>query len=499
LTATDITVVDRLLANFVRALRNAEVRVSTAETLDAMRALELVGYRNRTLLKHSLGLVLPKTRDEKAAFEVCFDKFFAVGDGNVGVDRAIPGESPAESATSNDRGAQNDVSQEEGSAGESGGGGGASGEPTTEAASAETAVAHDLPEPESQLGQLLMKADPLQIGLEIAAAGEKVGVQNIEVFTQKSVYTRKIMNAMGLAELNAEIETLDVSSTLPDRRLSGELGRRRDWLRDRVRDYVEHQFLLHADVTGKRLQEDLLRTIRLSNVDQRHLARMQDMVRRMAKRLVSLYSRRRRVYRRGLLHVPQTVRRNIQYDGAIFDLRWRTQKLDRPKVFVLCDVSGSVADYAKFMLMLLYSLEEVLPKIRSFAFSSDVAEVSELFATLSVEDAIARILLQHGGSTDYANALAGFTDQCLEQVDKRSTIIILGDARNNYSATRSDLLKTLYERSKRLIWLNPEPRSSWNIGDSEMRSYAPYCHQVDECRSLMHLERVVSQLLRTAA
>lgn len=490
---------DRLLANFVRALRNAEVRVSTAETLDAMRTVELIGYRDRALLKNSLGLVLPKTQEEKAAFEVCFDKFFAVGQAkNVGVDRAIPSDSPDAHESQNADGAQSESSQEQTASGPGGGsvgGGGGAEQIRTD----QRVDAHELPNPSSQLGQLLMNGDRLQIGMAIASAGEQVGVRNIEVFTQKSVYTRKIMNAMGLEALNAELEGLNASQALPERRLGNELARRRDWLRDRVRDYVEHQFLLHADVTGKRLQEELLRTIRLSNVDQRHLARMQEMVRRMAKRLVSLYSHRRRVYRRGLLHVPQTVRRNIRYDGAIFDLRWRSQKLDRPKVFVLCDVSGSVADYAKFMLMLLYSLEEVLPKVRSFAFSSDVAEVSELFATLNVEDAIARILLQHGGSTDYARALAGFSEQCLDQIDKRTSIIILGDARNNYGPTRSEMLKTLYERSKRLIWLNPEPRSGWNVGDSEMRSYAPYCHQVEECSSLLHLERIVSQLLRSAA
>ena len=342
-----------------------------------------------------------------------------------------------------------------------------------------------------------MRGDRMDIGMAIAAAGELVGVQGIEVFTQKSVYTRKIMNAMGLPELTTELEQLQHDESLPGRRLGSELTRRRDWLRERVRDFVEHQFLLHADVTGKRLQEDLLRTVRLSNVDERNLKRMQVMVQRMAKRLVSMYSRRRRVFRRGQLHVPRTIRRNMSYDGAIFDLQWRSSKVDRPKVFVLCDVSGSVADYAKFMLMLLYSLEEVLPKVRSFAFASDLAEVSDLFDTLSVEDAIARILHLHGGSTDYGHALADFKSQCLGDIDKRSTIIMLGDARNNFGDLRSEILKTLYERCKRLIWLNPEPRSSWDVGDSEMKRYAVYCHQVEECNSLMHLERVVSRLLRS--
>lgn len=343
-----------------------------------------------------------------------------------------------------------------------------------------------------------MQGDRMDIGAAIAAAGDEIGVQNIEVFTQKSVYTRKIMNAMGLEELSSELEALRDSESSLDRRLGTELTRRRNWLRERVRDYVEHQFLLHADVTGKRLQDELLRTVRLSNADHRSLLRMQAMVLRMAKRLASLYSRRRRVFRRGQLHVPRTLRRNLAYDGAIFDLQWRSSKVDRPKVIAICDVSGSVAEYAKFMLMLLYSLGEALPKVRSFAFSSELAEVSALFESLKLEDAIARILLVHGGSTDYGRALADFKNLCLDDVDKRTTIVLIGDARNNNGELRSEILKAMYERCKRLIWLNPEPRSLWDTGDSEMQHYAVYCHQVEECNSLAHLERVASHLLRAA-
>lgn len=498
---------DKLLANFIRALRNSEVRISTAETLDAVRAVELVGYRNRATLKNTLGLVLPKTQDDKLTFDRCFEKFFAVNaDGNVGMDRAIPSEdiqsqkadetdtsgSLESDATSTD---SSEDSSNEG-AGENGSGGGAR---SRKAESESTEQAADsLPPAQSVLGQMLMRGDRLEIGAAIAAAGEQVGVQNIEVFTQKSVYTRKIMNAMGLEALTNEADSLRVSDALPERKLGHELNRRREWLRERVRDYVEHQFLLHADVTGKRLQEELLRTIKLTNADQRSLLRMQEMVLRMAKRLASLYSRRRRVFRRGQLHVPRTLRRNMQYDGAIFDLQWRSSKVDRPKVMAICDVSGSVADYAKFMLMLLYSLGEALPKVRSFAFSSELKEVSSLFDELKLEDAIARILLTHGGSTDYGRALQDFKELCLGEVDKRTTIVIIGDARNNYGDLRSDILKTMYERSKRLIWLNPEAHSLWNTGDSEMQQYAVYCHQVEECNSLAHLEKVASHLLRVA-
>jgi uncharacterized protein with von Willebrand factor type A (vWA) domain len=218
----------------------------------------------------------------------------------------------------------------------------------------------------------------------------------------------------------------------------------------------------------------------------------------MARKLVAAYSRRRKVFRRGQLHVPRTMRRNMKYDDAIFDLHWKSVKTDQPKVFAICDVSGSVANYARFMLMFLYSLEEVLPKVRSFAFSSDLGEVSDLFARNDIDGAIALTLRQYGsGSTDYGQALADFRKLCLDDIDRRSTVIILGDARNNYGDARTDVLKEIYDRARRVIWLNPESRSIWNTGDSEMRHYSPYCHQVDECGTLTQLERVVSRLLQS--
>jgi len=497
--------VDTLLTQFIGALRNADIRISTAETLDALSAVELVGYSDRRLLKDSLALVLPKTLDEKVAFDTCFDQFFSFGD------RASR---PPPAAASSDAEPSGDSAGQAGN-GQAGAGGDAQDQRTgnaqpSDARQQNTSAANDerkaptaalgsgeMSAPQSALGQLLVRGNQLEITIAINTAGRQVNAHEIEVFTQKGVYTRRIMDAMGQVELQQEIARLADSAAVADRRRAVDLTQRRDWLRERVRDYVEHQFLLHADVTGRRLREDLLRDVRLSALEQRHHRMLHDLVLRMARRLVSEHSRRRKVFRRGQLHVPRTLRRNMKYDDAVFDLQWKSVKVDRPKVFAVCDVSGSVAAYARFMLMFLYSLEEVLPKVRSFAFSSDLGEVSELFARNTIDDGIAIALKQYGGgSTDYGQAFADFRRLCLDEIDNRATIIILGDARNNYGDARTDVLKEIYDRSKRVIWLNPEPRTMWNTGDSEMRHYSPYCHQVDECSTLAHLERIVGRLLR---
>ena len=490
---------DRTLTQFIAALRNAEVRVSTAETLDAMNTVELVGYRDRDLLKNSLSLVLPKTADEKDSFGATFDQFFSFEDVSAA---AIAGEDDDVDDGEGAGEGEGEGQAEGAGAGKGPGGKGKRKKSKIEGdEEPEEDLGHgEMAEPKSALGRLLMQDSQVELAMSMAAAAQEARLEEIQVFTQKGLYTRKVMDAMGLADLLREIGDLKQSFQVPERRLAQELKKRRDWLREQVRDYVERQFLLHADATGRRLREELLQKVKLSNVEHRNFRLVQEVVYRMAKKLVALHSRRRKIFKRGQLNVPRTLRHNMSYDGAIFDLHWKSVKVDRPKVFAICDVSGSVAAYARFMLMFLYSLEEVMPKVRSFAFSSDLAEVTELFERNGIEDAIAKTLRDYsGGSTDYGQAFADFRKLCMDDVDNRTTIVILGDARNNYGDPRTDILKELYDRSKRVIWLNPESRSTWNTGDAEMRKYTAYVHQAEECNSLMHLNRVVGNLLRAVA
>ena len=491
---------DRTITNFIRALRNAEVRVSTAETLDAMSAMKLVGYKDKEHLKRSLSMVLPKTADEKETFAACFDQFFNFQDvrgeeqvDEIGADGedSESGDGDGEGGGSSD--SQNATNKKKKSKSKNKNN-------LIEEEEEEDLGPGEVSEAKSKLGKLLMANSRVELAMEMSAAGEAINVRDIQIFTQKGLFARRIMDQMGLPDLNQEIGELKQAPTIPERRLGQQLKSRKDFLREQVRDFVEQQFLLNADVSGKRLREELLRKVKLSNVEHRNFRLIQEIVYKMAKKLSILHSRRKKVFKRGQLNISRTLRNNMAYDGAIFDLHWKSVKIDRPKVFAICDVSGSVANYARFMLMFLYSLEDVMPKVRSFAFSSDLAEVTDLFHRNKIEDAIAKTLRDYsGGSTDYGQALADFKRLCLDDVDNRTTIIILGDARNNFGEARAEILKELYDRSKRVIWLNPEAKLGWNTGDSEMRKYGAYSHQVEECNSLIHLERIVGNLLRQVA
>ncbi len=480
------------LVEFVQVLRTADVKVSPAETLDAMEALDIIGIENRVLLKNSLSMVLSKNPEEKEAFNTSFDRFFSFNKFSPESDAAEPdehnhqddGEFDPESEAPNQQ---------------SGQGGQGGGEGTGGGAEASEELDFEQLEAQSELGKLLLSGDRMEVMIKMAEAGRQVEVNQIVVFTQKGLYTRKIMEAMGLKGLQDEVGELQEEGGRPQLHLSGQLKGARDHLREQVRDYVEKQFFLHADESGKQLREELLKKVKLSNLEKRNFKDVQEIVFKMAKKLVSIHSKRRKTFKRGQLDIRKTLRSNMQYDGMLFDLKWKSQKVDRPKVMCICDVSGSVSNYSRFLLMFLYSLAEILPKVRSFAFSSDLGEVTRLFQQSKLEDAMAKTMRDYGnGSTDYGQMLADFKSHILKDVDSKTTVIILGDARNNYGDPKSEILREVYDKAQRVIWLNPEPKSSWTVGDAEMKKYAPCCHQTEVCNSLVHLERVVGNLLRVA-
>ena len=234
-------------------------------------------------------------------------------------------------------------------------------------------------------------------------------------------------------------------------------------------------------------------------IDRSYLHEVHSLVRKMAKKLTNMHSRRKKNFRRGKLNIRKTIQDNWVNQGILFKLRWSYKKVDRPKILVICDVSGSVGAYARFMLMFLFSLTEVVSKIRAFVFSSHLGEVTDEFKSSNLEHSIESALSKYGGgSTDYAHAFSDFVSLCINEIDKKTTVVILGDARNNFGPEKAELLKSVYERSKQVYWLNPEGKYRWNTGDSVMNTYSAYCTKVFECGTLEQLERVISTLLRTA-
>ncbi|MEQ9153178.1 MAG: VWA domain-containing protein, partial [Parvibaculum sp.] len=456
-----------------------------SESIDAGNVIDLVGFDDRQTLKDALSQVLAKSDDEKQAFAETFDTYFSFEQFK---------ERPSAANENDER--ERQESEEEGGGGEDGdpsqsgsasapGGGGMSGEPQGEPSSANM-----------DLAALLERGDQAELQMALAEGARQARLNRIRLFTQRGMFTRRIMENMGLDGLNEEIERREASG---NQRGAESLGQAREELRGQVRDYVEKQLEIFTANSGRQLREEVLAQMRLSNVDRSDMKIMRELVRKMAKRLIALHSRRKKVARRGTLDIRRTIRANIEFDGLLFHTVWKKTKVDRPKVMAVCDVSGSVAQVSRFLLMFLYSLQEVLPAVRSFAFSGHLGETTDLFKREKLEEALVEVLRDFGGgSTDYGQALMDFEELALDDIDHRTTILILGDARSNYGDPRGDILKKIHARARRVIWLNPEPRTMWNSGDSEMRRLSPYCDKAVTCASLKDLERVVSELLRSA-
>jgi uncharacterized protein with von Willebrand factor type A (vWA) domain len=195
----------------------------------------------------------------------------------------------------------------------------------------------------------------------------------------------------------------------------------------------------------------------------------------------------------------RTVRRSLSSGGVPVDPAFRAVRASKPDLYVLADVSGSVIEFAKFTLSLLHAMNEEFAKIRSFAFVDGIDEVTGLLEEgghrMDLRGAFARArVVAADGHSDYGSVFRRFAERYGGDVDARSTLIVMGDARNNYREPGLEPLKGLRERARRLYWLNPEPRADWDASDSIMGAYAPWCDRVFEVRNLRQLAACVDEI-----
>ncbi len=468
----------KVIGDFIHALRHHGLPVSPAETLDALQATELVGLENPKRLKTTLSLTLAKNLKDRAQLEILFDQFFQLSAEADEIDESVLEDERTEPHT----GIEQDQNPDMSTAPEE-----------SQQENSETTPA----QVSSPLAQQLLANDQSSLEVAIASAGTAQGASEMQLFTQKSQVTFRIMQQLGDRALNQELAEL--SEQPENLALVDQLQQARQQLREQVSDYVEQQYLLFTQKSGEQLRENNLKKIKLTNIDHSHYQQMTRLVQKSAKRLASMHSRRRKVTKRGQLDARKTIAANAAFDGFLFHTKWKSTKVDRPKVMVLCDVSGSVSRVARFLLLFLYSLQDVLPRVRSFVFASDLGEVTDSFDKDDIDIAIAKIMDEWANRpTDYGIALEDFKSLALKDIDKKTTVIMLGDARNNNADPKSEIWEEVYRRSQRVLWLNPEGRYSWNTGDSVMSEYAPHCSLVEPCNSLRDITRILGTLLQRA-
>jgi len=192
------------------------------------------------------------------------------------------------------------------------------------------------------------------------------------------------------------------------------------------------------------------------------------------------------------------MRKSLATGGVPFRAIRRDRRRDRPRLVVLCDVSDSVRRAARFMLEFVYAVSELFERTQSFVFVSELGEVTQLFEREPVGTAIAKaaesVVNVHENSS-YLRAFRAFEERHIESVDRRTTVVVLGDGRTNYQPNGADVLARIRSRAKRVLWLCPDPRPNWGIGDSAMPAYAKAVTQVLEAASARDLERAARALV----
>jgi uncharacterized protein with von Willebrand factor type A (vWA) domain len=456
------------LHRFFRAARGAGVRLSPAESIDAMRAVAQVGFSDKGVLRDTFLLTLAKTQEEKQALGDCFDLFFDHPDLKTATSEQ-DNEDQERDETRNQSPASEPPQQGEATAGE-----------------AATSL--------GPLAQMLLSHDRTAMAAALANASDAADLPGIRYFTQRGIYSNRILDQLGIPRLRDDLDALTVSNPAEAERLTLAM----EALRDNVRDRVSQALLLYGREEKEKLRNEILRSAPLYQLEPRQVEQMRALIRQIARRLRERYSKPRKRQRRGHLDVRRTIRRNVAWGSVPFLTAWKRRRRDRPKIVAICDVSGSVAKVSDFFLLLIHSLHEVVSDVRSFAFSGHLTEVSEVLEKKDPVAAMQDIMSSVGfGSSDYGNSFADFEKQWMSSVTPQTTVIILGDARSNNLDPRADILRRIAERAKRVVWLNPEGRMAWGWGDSEMPRYATFCNVVRQCATAQQLERAVSDIVAT--
>ena len=435
------------LTSFIRALRLSGVETSPAEAIDAARAAAIVGYGERTALKSALRPTLAKSELEAETFDRLFDLYFAA---------------PARDTQSSVAEDAQDESD------------------TSEAPS---------------LLEMIQSGDSAALDAAMAEAARAVNAEQIRFSTQIGVIAQRMIGAMGGEELDAELlAELRANPGETSERAQDMIDARR-MLMERARAEARKAFDVFGAGETQQFRDDILSHKPLSTLERSDMARMKPLITKVARRLAKAHSRRRR-RDTGVLDVPATLRANAGHGGVPFDVHWKRAKRDRPKIVAICDVSSSVARHVRFLLMLLTSLGDVIPDFRAFAFSSRLGEITDDLKETDFSAAMDRVLKSHGmGSTDYGQALADFDADAPRAVDRKTSLIILGDGRSNHGDPGLEIYRNLASRARTTVWLCPEPETLWGTGDSEMHRFAPLTAHPAHVTNLKDLEKAIDRIL----
>ena len=476
-----------LLGGFVDELRAAGLPVSLTEHLDAARAVHHVPMEDRDLLKAALGATLVKSAAHWTAFETAFEIYFA--------HRLLAVPDAGEQGSP-----EHPPERRDDLGGEAGGSGGG---PQEGAGAGDALSAQELAEllfRAMRSGDRALGAAVARYAVDRYAAmepGRPVGGTYYLYRTLRHLDLDALLERLMAAERDEQALT-----SLEERLTEDEYRTRIAELRRAIESEIRRR-LVHdrgPEALARSVRRPLPEDVDVMHATRDELAALQRALHPLSRKLAVRLGRKRRHRRRGPLDFRATVRHSLSTGGVPVEPRFRHPRPSKPEIFVVADISGSVASFARFTLQLVYAIGTQFSKVRSFVFVDGIDEVTRFFERADDPSAAVRRIIAEAdvvwvdGHSDYGHALGEFDRRWGDDVTSRATVLVLGDARNNYHASGAWVLEQLQRQARHVYWLNPEPRQYWGSGDSIVDEYAVHCDAVVECRTLRQLERFVGEL-----
>ncbi|MDE0884685.1 MAG: VWA domain-containing protein [Myxococcota bacterium] len=467
------------IIEFTNLLRKSGIRVSVAEGIDAFNALEELSIDDREIFRDALRASMVKRGDEISTFNELFDLYWSGFYDNLRDSFGNLDEQMGEMGVDLDALLAQMAEMMEGMGGDL-----------------------DL----GELAKAMLTQDLAALENMIREAAEQAGTDRIENMLQVGFFSRRTNEQLDLEGAAGQLEGL--AERLAEMGMGSDeveavrqmIQKLLENMRRSVKNFVERELQTRNHDYMEKFRKEMLQEKSFYHLTEDEISRMREVVNRLAQRIKNVLSVRKKRIKRGKLDLHQTLRRNMARGGIPFEVIYKHRRKDRPKLVILCDVSSSVANVSRFMLQFMYGLQEAFTKIRSYVFVSDLGEVTDTFKDGDVNSAIEKAL--DGGDvinvytrSNFGQAFHDFWKSHLASIDNKTTVIVLGDARNNYNDPRAWCLRDIHNKAKNVVWLNPESPSAWGFGDSVMDRYAPYCDRVEECRNLRQLSKVVDDLL----
>jgi uncharacterized protein with von Willebrand factor type A (vWA) domain len=457
--APDRRAILRVTDELLWVLRREGIEIATSQAIDAVRAVKEIGFESREDMREALAAVIVHTRRERSRFDRAFDAFFAREGRPLTFWERLAARGFSEDETRVLRELLDQLAAS--SAGDA-------------------------------LGGLLARGADLDRLLSIA--GTTRVLEGMTSPLQAGFYTHRLLDRLGVTGARTRLASLRPSlvDALGSERanellavLEAELTAAADDVRSFVRQV--HERRENEEGASKAWGDAPLAA--LSDADALEVRRA---IRRFVDRLRGGERLRRRRARRGRIDAHRTLRLALRSGGVPLVLARRARRRDKPKLVIVCDVSESVRNVARFLLELTYAAQELFSGTRTFVFVSELGETTALFAESSVETALSRAysggVVPVTGNSNYGRVLRTFEREVLPDLDRRTTVVIVGDGRTNYLEPSAEVLDAIRARARAVIWLCPEPRGGWATGDSAMPRYAPKCTHVLDVRSARDLE-----------